>query len=169
MFNKYLFKLAPVFWAVFLTLFFNSFLSLEWSYPYCNNPDSGPAYAAFGLPLPYTQFSGVSSMEYLFMPLAYIINVIILGLLFYFSTRFVLNKVFKHSYIIGIGLSVAGSALAILSLIMELLMAVSMYAVIVVSIGDDIYHPYTSYRPVGIGTTHYDCKPSEFWFGAIKP
>jgi hypothetical protein len=44
----------------------------------------------------------------------------------------------------------------------------SLYSLVpVVSLGDDIYHPYTAYRPVGISSAHYDCKPSEFWFGPI--
>ena len=161
--------MAPISWATFLAIFFNSVVTLEWSYPYCNNQDSGPAYAAFGLPLPYTQFGGVSSMEYLFMPLAYIVNVILLGLIFFFSARFVMNKILKRSYLISAGLAVCGFVLASLSLFMEILITVSMYAIFVFSIGDDIYHPYTSYRPVGISTTHYECKPSEFWFGPIKP
>ena len=62
-----------------------------------------------------------------------------------------------------------GCFMATLALVYEL----SRFAILPVifsPISDGRYHPYTSYRPVGFSIMeHYDCKPSSFWFGPIKP
>jgi hypothetical protein len=62
--------------------------------------------------------------------------------------------------------SVVGFVVAFLLTAIELLKIYSIYVVYVFSIGD-AYSSYISYRPVDIGSLHYRCQPSEFWFGQI--
>jgi hypothetical protein len=51
---------CSVVWALFIALFANGIVTVEWSHPYCNDQHSGLACAAFGFPLPFKQWSGVS-------------------------------------------------------------------------------------------------------------
>src|SRR4051794_18181766 len=53
--------------------------TIEWSFPYCSSQEDGPASAVFGMPLPYIRWTGVSSMEYEFMPSILIVNIVILS------------------------------------------------------------------------------------------
>ncbi len=39
-------------------------VTVEWSYPYCNDPQDGPGWAVYGFPVPYLRFGGVSSLQY---------------------------------------------------------------------------------------------------------
>lgn len=162
-------KSAPALWTIFLAVVVNSIITVEWSFPYCNDPQDGPAHAAFGFPLPYTQYSGASSMEYLFMPTAYTFNMVFLFVVFFICARSLLAAVSRFSHKWHHAISCIGLFLAIGAVSIELLKAGNIYAVAVQSIGDT-YHPYFSYRPVGVSSDmHYDCRPSEFWFGRIAP
>ena len=160
---------APVVWAIFVSIFINSMVTVEWSHPYCNDQHSGPAHAAFGFPLPYTQWGGVSSMEYLFMPHIYVLNLTLIGLWTFVVIKRIVNKIILSNSALHFGLWIGGIILAFSMVIIEIAKFFSVYAVFVTTIGDEIYnHPYFSYRPVGIDSIHYDCKPSEYWFGPIK-
>lgn len=161
---------TPILWAVFVSIFVNTVVTVEWSHPYCNVQDSGPAHAAFGFPLPYTQWGGVSSMEYFFMPHIYVLNLTLIGFLTFAIIRKLISyNMLSSSLVLYIGLSVVGVVLASSMVFVEILKLFSIYAVFVPTIGDEIYgSPYFSYRPVGIDNIHYDCKPSEYWFGPIK-
>ena len=77
---------AQMGWAIFLAILLNSLIAIEWSHPYCNILDNGPAQAAFGFPFPYMQWTGVSSIEYTYMPSAYVLNILILSSSFFYLT-----------------------------------------------------------------------------------
>ena len=76
-----------------LVALFERLVTLEWSLPYCMNPEDGPAHAAAGLPLPYETYGGVSSMEFAFMPHVYLANLAILSLLAYPIVRVGLRRI----------------------------------------------------------------------------
>ncbi|MDH5178091.1 MAG: hypothetical protein OEZ39_16420 [Gammaproteobacteria bacterium] len=159
----------PYAWAVFISIFINGMFTVEWSHPYCNKQDDGPGHAAFGFPLPYTEWAGASSMEYAFMPYAYLLNLAITGFLAFFVIKtFIKRKTVTINSILQYGLSIAGVTLAASMVFIEMLKFFSVYAVFVTALGDGTYNQaYFSYRPVGVSSIHYDCKPSEFWFGPI--
>ena len=160
---------VPALWAIFLAVIVNSIITVEWSFPYCNDPQDGPAHAAFGFPLPYTQYSGVSSMAYLFMPAAYAFNMAFLIIVFFLCARGVQLAVLRSSPRWNRIFFCIALVLAIGAVSIELLKAGTIYAFAVQSIGDT-YHPSLSYRPVGVSSDmQYDCRPSEFWFGRIAP
>jgi hypothetical protein len=64
-----------------------SLYTIEWSYPYCLSPVDGPASAVFSVPFPYVRWTGVSSLEYEFMPLVYVLNIPALSALVWPLTR----------------------------------------------------------------------------------
>src|SRR6187399_2755691 len=76
-------KLAALALALGASSLLEVLCTVEWSYPYCSNQDSGPAFAVTGMPLPYMHYSGVSSLEYLFMPHVYAANLFLLAALVY--------------------------------------------------------------------------------------
>lgn len=149
-----------------LVLVLENFITMEWSLPYCSNPEDGPAYAAFGMPLPYTTYSGVSSAEFLFMPHVYIFNLAVLFLVLapvvrYFSGR--LRKMAPQTLVwfgaaSAVVVCLAASIFA-LELKIGMLRAVD-------SIGIEGYGRYRELRPVAFasGATAERCAPSRFWF-----
>jgi hypothetical protein len=52
-------------------------VTIEWEYPYCHdpNPEDGPAVGVVGVPLPYAAYSGCCSLTYLFAPHLFAIDV----------------------------------------------------------------------------------------------
>jgi hypothetical protein len=70
---------APLTVGLAVAFCFDGPIHVEWSTPYCLDPHSGPAYAHYGFPIPYQRFSGISSMLYLFQPLAYAFNLLVLS------------------------------------------------------------------------------------------
>ena len=55
-----------VLWAMVTALFVDMFVSrsVPWWHPYCDNQTDGPGAYAYGLPLPYREWTTVSSLEY---------------------------------------------------------------------------------------------------------
>jgi hypothetical protein len=137
--------------------------TLEWSYPYCSNPDSGPAFVARGMPLPYKVYSGVSSMEHFFMPHVYVANLMLLAALAY-----------PICYLLAAGgrgrAAIAGVAglLSILFVgaLLSLSLSIRLY-IPVNSIADGGFMRYLELRPVSFGfnvNDAADCQASTFWF-----
>ena len=74
---KLLVRHAPLLLAVGLAGSMELFLTLEWSFPYCNDPQDGPASGVFGFPFPYVRWGGFSSLIYVFMPHLYAVNLLV--------------------------------------------------------------------------------------------
>jgi hypothetical protein len=80
-------QLTSLLWAATAAILANLFLALPWWRPYCRNQDGGPGYNAIGLPLPFAEPTGVSSMEYFWMPHAYLLDTLLLTALGYLIIR----------------------------------------------------------------------------------
>ena len=72
-------RIAVLAWAISAAVAVNLFVPLRWWHPYCHDQADGPGYAAIGLPLPYAEPTGASSMEYFFMPHVYLLDVLLLA------------------------------------------------------------------------------------------
>ncbi|MEX1132442.1 MAG: hypothetical protein WEC15_04385 [Flavobacteriales bacterium] len=165
-----LFKSIDRYAAILLTVSITAWLefsfTMEWSSPYCTSQEDGPGYAAFGMPLPYMQFGGASSLEYEFMPHAYFMNLVVLCALAFPVVRWMFRRSAlavstRPRLVIGVVGSVliaARAGLLALSISIGWLQPTA-------SIGDH-YEPYTDFRPVGFcpHDGHYECKPSPYWF-----
>lgn len=138
-------------------------ITAEWSAPYCMNPEDGATMAPTGMPLPYVVHGGISSLQYNFMPHAYLFDLAALGLCAYPLVRFALGRAGRLRPIaggIGAGLVLAGLAILLLSMHSGMLRPVW-------NIGNDYYGRYTEYRPTGLIMStpgFHDCRPSPFWF-----
>jgi hypothetical protein len=55
--------------------------------------DDGPGYFGYGLPFPFRAFSGVSSLEYNFLPFVYLLDLVLMTALFLPKTILVARKV----------------------------------------------------------------------------
>ena len=158
--------------AFFLTLgsvgWFEAIFTVEWSFPYCSSQEDGPASAVFGMPLPYIRWSGVSSMEYLYMPSALIVNILLLFAMAFPLVSWAVRKVAPPGQNIRRGLmSFAGFILLLSSSALTILLVQSgLYKIPVSIIGEDAYGTYSEFRPVGFSfkDLHYKCTPSNYWF-----
>jgi hypothetical protein len=162
-------RLCVSVWTAALVLGANSVFPLEWSHPYCNNPTDGPAWAAYGLPLPYRQFSGVSSLTFNIMPHVLLLNILLLAALAYPIARMVDRRLARAGRVTSAVTAIPGILLLLLSLAtLWLDVAFGFHIANTFSAG---YDRYWSYRPIGIslGGHRTDCTPSEFWFGPIAP
>jgi hypothetical protein len=145
-----------------------AFLPLSWSRPYCMSEADGPDYAAVGIPLPYQTYSGVSSMEFLFMPHIYIVNLAVLTVLLWPVARLIARYPRVSPKIQSIA-ALGGAAAVVVGLACSvLLLAIGAWRP-VGSIGSDL-GTYREYRPIGLAHSEVDCVPSKFWFpGGWKP
>lgn len=120
----------------------------------------------FGLPFPYIQWGGVSSLEYDFMPLAYAFNILALLGLFWPLTRMLLRSFGGRWSGIRPALGAAGLVLAlVVSAGVALLIDsgawrptayISLY-------GQDMYFDLRPLR-LTLNDLHYECTPSQAWF-----
>ncbi|MDQ1557446.1 MAG: hypothetical protein QOD32_506 [Pyrinomonadaceae bacterium] len=162
--NRY----AIILLTVGLVLWVEGLFTIEWSYPYCLSQSDGPAYAAQGMPLPYWMWNGVASLEHSFMPLAYILNIIVLSLLMFPAVRWLLNRVVSNqSKWLRSVIGVTGCLLLLSHVaLMGLLVSTGWYRP-EISLGLEGYYRYTDFRPVRFGLAHSNapvCRPSRFWF-----
>ncbi|MDQ1590723.1 MAG: hypothetical protein QOG71_1350 [Pyrinomonadaceae bacterium] len=161
-------RYTPILLTVGLVLWVEELFTIEWSYPYCLSQSDGPAYAAQGMPLPYWMWNGVASLEHDFMPLAYILNVLILSLLTFPAIRWVLHRVVSYRLkwlrrVIG----AAGCLLLLSHVALTGLLISTGYYRPETSLGLEGYYRYTDFRPVRFGLVHSNatvCQPSRFWF-----
>lgn len=151
--------------AVGAACWIEKLVTLEWSYPYCNVRDSGPAAAVFGFPLPYEQASIVTSATYFFVPWLYLVNLAIIAggvflLLRLLAPGLGTSKRRRLNIIVG----VAGAVL---------LMSAIAFDVSTIAMG--IRRPTSSFsgsphfselRPVAFVAfrRQRDCTASPFWF-----
>jgi len=137
--------------------------TVEWSYPYCSGPDSGPAFAVLGMPLPYQTYSGVSSLQHFFMPHIYAANVLLLaGLVWPVCRLLVKSGKIRAGVLNGIGL--------VLICLTGALLAIKLHIgwfIPVGSVADGGSMRYQELRPVSVGLSFGasgDCTASKFWF-----
>jgi hypothetical protein len=141
--------------------------TIEWSFPYCSSQADGPASAVFGMPLPYIRWSGVSSMEYIYMPSVLIVNIVILSAIAFPFVSWAVKKVASPNQ----GkrrrmLSLAGAVLLLsIGAWTTLLIQSGLYKIPVSTIASG-YGPYSEFRPVRFTfkDLHYGCTPSNYWF-----
>lgn len=161
----------PVRWATVLfsagvVLVAEAAVTIEWSTPYCNDPDDGPAYAIFGAPLPYERFSGVSSLHYDLMPHLYLLDIALLCAIVYPLVRAVTRRAPDHARrFVSISMAVVGFLLCSGVTVSNVFRLRTEEWSPVESVARS-YESYWDARPVGASfDRHYDCKPSTFWFG----
>lgn len=156
--------------AFLLTLglagWFEKVFTVEWSFPYCSSQEDGPASAVFGMPLPYTRWTGVSSLEYEFMSSIFILNILILSAVAFPFVSWVVGRVAPTDRVrrrnalgfAGLVLLLGHGALSIL-----LLQAGFYRPVPTIASG---YETYGEFRPIRFTfkNLRYDCTPSPYWF-----
>ncbi|MFL6469066.1 MAG: hypothetical protein ACJ72Z_14000 [Pyrinomonadaceae bacterium] len=151
--------------AILLTLglvaWFQETFSIEWSFPYCSDQVDGPASAVWGMPFPYIRWSTVSSMEYFWMPAAFILNLAVLSAIAFPFVSWVLRAgrlpsfVRTGAWLVGLLLVVSFGAWTVM------LIQTGVYRIPVTNIANEGYESYTDFRPVHFGfkTLRYDCTP----------
>jgi hypothetical protein len=70
---------ASVTWATRAAIAVNLLIRIRWWHPYCRTQADGPGYYAIGIPLPYAEPTGASSMEYFLMPHLYVLDTVVLA------------------------------------------------------------------------------------------
>ena len=137
---------AGLAWAVSFSFIFVEFLPFGWWHPYCDRMDDGPGYFAYGLPLPFRAFSGVSSLEYNFLPFAYLLNLVLMTALFLPTTILVARKVRAVSRIGAYSLATVGTLLVVV-FVWANAWAISIHLLIPPQSLDSIGDRHFSYRP----------------------
>ena len=157
-------RFSIVYWAIGIALTVGLFTIhvVEWSYPGCHDTWGGLRRAAYGFPLPFWQFSGVSSFTYFFMPHILLLNVGLLAA----PVCLLLTWAFRRRPVASTWIAVSG---------MSLLLAAALLWMLLLSMNWPIYSiahegSYWDYRPIWIGRSAPgdDCTPSEFWFGPVR-
>lgn len=158
--------------ALLLTLglvgWFEAVFTIEWSFAYCSSQEDGPASAVFGMPLPYIRWSGVSSMEYMYMPSILIVNIVILSAVAFPFVSWAVKKIASPDQ----GRRRSVLSLAGLFLLLSIgawttfLVQSGLYKISVSNIALGGYETYSEFRPVRFTfkDLHYDCTPSTYWF-----
>jgi hypothetical protein len=141
--------------------------TIEWSFPYCSKQEDGPASAVFGMPLPYIRHSGVSSLEYFYMPSILILNLLILFVIAFPLVSWAVKRVASPDQ------TRRRSVMSVVGLVLLLsigswnifLMQSGIYKISVSTIASG-YETYSEFRPVRFSfkDLHYDCTPSNYWF-----
>lgn len=140
-------------------------VTIEWSFPYCNDPQDGPASAVFGAPIPYERWWGASSLVYEFVPHFYGLNILVLFAIALPIVRRAaehLERRWPRAY--G-AIAICGAVLCALVVARHALVLATGLWRPVASIERPPYDSYEVLRPVGMSfERHYDCTPSELWF-----
>ena len=133
-------------WAVSLSFIFVGFVPFAWWHPYCDRMDDGPGYFAYGLPFPFRAFSGVSSLEYNFLPFAYLLNLVLMTALFLPTTILVARKVRAVSRIGAYSLATVGTLLVVV-FVWANAWAISIHLLVPSQTLNSSDDEYFSYRP----------------------
>ena len=161
-------RYAPILFTAGFVFWLESLITVEWTYPYCLDQADGPAYAAQGFPLPFWMWNGVASLEYEFTPHVYVLNAVILFLLFYPVIRRIWGAGFDGRLAWLQSLVGAAGALMLLgnaALICGLITVGYFRPAVSLELGE--YYRYSDFRPVRIGFYRSNspaCTPSRFWF-----
>ena len=76
-----------LFAAAGLGLLASVLVQVSWWHPYCDAPEDGPGFYAFGFPFPYGQPTGVSSGDFTYLPHMHAVNVVLLTAIAYVLIR----------------------------------------------------------------------------------
>lgn len=163
-------RVAIVLFTLGATLAAERVFTLEWSFPYCNDQSDGPAWAVFGAPIPYERFAG-NSLEYNFVPLFYLLNVIVAFAIALPLVRWTVEHFARRwpRAILYSSISISGLVLCVvMSARHSLLIGTGLWR----PVASIVIPPYDSYRvlrPVRISLgRHYGCVPSTFWFARTR-
>jgi hypothetical protein len=120
------------------------------------------------MPLPYWMWNGVVSLEHDFMPLAYILNVIVLCLLMFplIRSHFNRGEITRLKWL-RISIGIVGCYLLVIHIALMVLLVSTGYYRPQISLEYEGYYRYTDFRPVRFGFIRLnaaDCTPSRFWF-----
>ena len=154
-------QIPPILLTLGIVVWFQEIFTVEWSSPYCSDPVDGPLSAVYGMPLPYIRWSGVSSMEYFWMPSAFVLNIAILFAIVFPLLSWVMRNLHGSrstrliSNIVGAFLVITFAAW------LGLQFYIGIYKVPVSNIASENYENYTDFRPVGFGfkSLRYQCTP----------
>lgn len=160
-------KVAPALLTTGLVVWLEGLITIEWSYPYCVNPSDGPAYGAYGMPLPYWMWNGVASLEHDFVPHVYVLNIVILSLLLFPLVWWIWKRLFgERPTLTKKILASFGALLLIIHVALTSLMIWMGWYWPTTSLSSS-YRSYSEFRPVRIGRMRGNapvCEPSRFWF-----
>jgi len=158
-------RAAEIVAAIGLAGWIEFLFTIEWSYPYCTQPEDGPAYSVLGFPLPYAEPSYASSLEFYFLPHVFFLNLLLISLLLFPLVR-TLHRGIRHKATLRRWVvRVAGVLIVSLGLIRGLSFT---FGHPVASI-ESAWLTYRDLRPIGFSSSYWvhsksDCKPSAFWF-----
>ena len=161
-------RFAPILLTAGLVVWVESLVTIEWTYPYCLDRSDGPAYAAQGMPVPYWMWNGVVSLEHYFVPHVYILNIVLLCLVFFPVVRWILDRVVSsESNWLRTGVGTVGGLLLMSHVAITIFLVSVGYFRPTTSLSLGDYYHYSDFRPVRFGLTRSnapDCIPSTFWF-----
>jgi len=148
---------APYLWTGAAALICSLFLNITWWHPYCDHQSDGPGSFAFGFPLPYGAPTGVSSMEFFYMP-----HVLLLNLVFFAAVTYPLSRAYFRRAAAGSRrLRIASSTGLLLFALVGAFEALFFSDVgqPIGSISSVYYESYWSYRPYVLmaASVHKEC------------
>jgi hypothetical protein len=157
-------RASALLWSASVAIAAGWFVSVEWSHPYCQHQSDGPGYAAYGVPLPFVEYSGASSLHYIFMPHVYALNTLVLSVLAYPLVRVLVRRAVRGPIAYRVNTVASWAAVALIIAASGWFAATCFHPVRSLA---SRWDSYWSYRPVGITTDvlRYSCSPSAFWFG----
>jgi len=157
-------RFSPLLLALGAMLWLEAFYTIEWSFPYCLRQADGPASAVFGMPLPYIRWSMVSSLEYLYMPLVYAINILLLSALAWPLAAVATRPLARR---VRVALGALGAILIFVPVALHLFL-VSAGAWRATDSIATLPDAYADFRPVRFMANdgHYRCTPAPQWFAA---
>jgi hypothetical protein len=159
---------TPLAVTVGLVVWLESIFTIEWTNPYCLDQSDGPTYGAYGMPLPYWIWNGVASLEHDFVPHAYVLNIVLLCMLFFPVARWAVNRsVFqRRPWVAG-----AAAIIGLLLLAYHVTLTVGMVSLgwyrPTSTLGSPGYYSYTELRPVRFGFYRSNappCAKSPYWY-----
>ncbi len=144
--------------ALGLAGFTELLITVEWSFPYCNDQQDGPASAVYGFPFPYLQWGGVSSLEFEFVPQLYALNLALQTALVFFLVRTVARRMWPTKE--RLPMAAVGLLFCAGFLLIKLLLISSGVRHPRASLTDGTWDSYTELRPVGLAASlEYYCTP----------
>lgn len=150
-------QLVRAFAAFTIALAATILVEIEWTTANCGPGELDQPYAAYGTPLPYRMWSGVSSMQFDFIPWALGVNIALFaGVVWLLLRKLPIRWSVWHMVWI-VPLAMFG---------ILLLSVVNNWPVAALGGGQPV--AITQFRPVGLGYGGYNCTPSSFWFPAQR-
>jgi hypothetical protein len=86
---------APSLWAAAFAILWTLTPVLRWWHPYCDHQADGPGYFAWGFPLPWSEPTGVSSLEFTWQPLALVLDLVLVWIPLFLLFRWLIGRLFR--------------------------------------------------------------------------